>query len=121
MAKNISLLGADYPDVPAVVLPKTGGGSAKFVDEDDLKTHTTTVSGTLDANGFLVSNLKYNEKEIVSFDSLTINGDSKSAFFAKVLYRAGTPADYYAFQFANYAGTVYSSGTASAVVRYRNI
>ena len=37
MAKNISLLGADYPDVPAVVLPKTGGGTAKFVDEDDMQ------------------------------------------------------------------------------------
>ena len=36
MAKNISLLGADYPDVPAVVLPKTGGGSAMFVDADDV-------------------------------------------------------------------------------------
>lgn len=36
MAKNISLLGADYPDVPAVVLPKTGGGSAMFVDLDDM-------------------------------------------------------------------------------------
>lgn len=36
MAKNISLLGADYPDVPAVVLPKTGGGSATFVDADSV-------------------------------------------------------------------------------------
>ena len=32
MAKNISLLGADYPDVPAVVLPQTGGGTATFTD-----------------------------------------------------------------------------------------
>lgn len=32
MAKNISLLGADYPDVPAVQLPQTGGGSATFYD-----------------------------------------------------------------------------------------
>lgn len=35
MAKNISLLGADYPDVPAVQLPKTGGGTATFVDADE--------------------------------------------------------------------------------------
>ena len=34
MAKNISLLGADYPDVPAVVLPQTGGGEAMFLDAD---------------------------------------------------------------------------------------
>lgn len=32
MAKNITLLGADYPDVPAVQLPKTGGGTATFYD-----------------------------------------------------------------------------------------
>ena len=34
MAKNISLLGADYPDVPAVQLPQTGGGTATFYDID---------------------------------------------------------------------------------------
>lgn len=32
MAQNITLLGASYADVPAVVLPKTGGGSARFTD-----------------------------------------------------------------------------------------
>ena len=32
MAKNITLLGASYPDVPAVVLPQTGGGTATFTD-----------------------------------------------------------------------------------------
>lgn len=36
MAKNITLMGANYPDVPAVVLPKTGGGSATFVDADEI-------------------------------------------------------------------------------------
>ena len=32
MAKNITLMGANYPDVPSVNLPKTGGGTASFVD-----------------------------------------------------------------------------------------
>lgn len=32
MAKSITLLGASYPDVPAVVLPQTGGGTATFTD-----------------------------------------------------------------------------------------
>ena len=32
MAQNVTLLGADYPDVPSVILPKTGGGNAEFVD-----------------------------------------------------------------------------------------
>lgn len=32
MAQNITLLGASYSDVPAVNLPKTGGGTATFTD-----------------------------------------------------------------------------------------
>ena len=37
MAKNITLMGANYPDVPAVRLPKTGGGTAQFIDADDIQ------------------------------------------------------------------------------------
>ena len=32
MAQNITLLGANYSAVPAVLLPKTGGGTARFTD-----------------------------------------------------------------------------------------
>lgn len=32
MAKNITIMGASYPDVPSVVLPQTGGGTAEFYD-----------------------------------------------------------------------------------------
>lgn len=32
MAKNITLMGASYTDVPAVNLPQTGGGTARFTD-----------------------------------------------------------------------------------------
>lgn len=35
MAKDISLLGAIFRDVPAVELPIDGGGTARFVDEDE--------------------------------------------------------------------------------------
>ena len=35
MAQNITLLGASYADVPAVKLPKTGGGTATFTDVTD--------------------------------------------------------------------------------------
>ena len=35
MAQNITLLGASYSDVPAVELPKTGGGTASFTDISD--------------------------------------------------------------------------------------
>lgn len=35
MAQNITLMGASYLAVPAVVLPKTGGGTAQFDDTTD--------------------------------------------------------------------------------------
>lgn len=35
MAKNITLMGANYADVPAIMLPQTGGGQALFIDADD--------------------------------------------------------------------------------------
>ena len=41
MAQNITLLGASYSDVPAVDLPKTGGGTARFIDQDEIITYYT--------------------------------------------------------------------------------
>lgn len=35
MAQNITLMGASYSNVPAVTLPKTGGGTASFTDVSD--------------------------------------------------------------------------------------
>ena len=35
MAQNVTINGASYPDVPSIVVPKTGGGSAVFVDSSD--------------------------------------------------------------------------------------
>ena len=35
MAQNITLMGANYSAVPAVQLPKTGGGTASFTDVTD--------------------------------------------------------------------------------------
>lgn len=46
MAQNITLLGASYSDVPAVKLPKTGGGDATFTDVTD-----TTASASDVASG----------------------------------------------------------------------
>ena len=44
MAKNITLMGANYPDVPAVDLPKTGGGTARFIDEDSVMGSAVSVT-----------------------------------------------------------------------------
>lgn len=46
MAQNITLLGADYPNVPAVDLPKTGGGTARFYDVNG--SLSITSNGTYD-------------------------------------------------------------------------
>lgn len=35
MSQNITLMGASYSDVPAVTLPRTGGGAASFFDVSD--------------------------------------------------------------------------------------
>lgn len=35
MAQNVTIAGAAYSGVPAVSLPKTGGGTATFVDTSD--------------------------------------------------------------------------------------
>lgn len=51
MAKNISLLGADYPDVPAVQLPQTGGGTATYYDINVIDNlNSTSATDALSAN-----------------------------------------------------------------------
>ena len=52
MAQNITLLGASYTDVPAVTLPKTGGGTARF---DDASVTTATASDVASGKIFLAS------------------------------------------------------------------
>lgn len=54
MAQNISLLGASYSAVPAVKLPKTGGGTATFTDVTDTTAAAADVASGkyfYDANG----------------------------------------------------------------------
>lgn len=53
MAQNITLLGASYSNVPAVQLPKTGGGTARF---DDASVTTATASDVASGKIFLAAN-----------------------------------------------------------------
>lgn len=51
---QITIWGASYSDVPAVNLPKTGGGTAKFIDEEEIITYYTgsaNPSSSLGENG----------------------------------------------------------------------
>lgn len=52
MAQNISLLGATYSAVPAVLLPKQGGGTARF---DDASVTTAAASDVASGKVFLAS------------------------------------------------------------------
>ena len=53
MAQNITLMGASYSNVPAVTLPKTGGGTARF---DDATVTTATASDVASGKIVLASN-----------------------------------------------------------------
>lgn len=57
MAQNITLLGASYTGVPAVQLPKTGGGTALFADPSGVTALPEDVASGkyfLDSSGILV-------------------------------------------------------------------
>lgn len=38
---NVTLWGASYSDCPAIDVPKTGGGTARFIDEEEIITYYT--------------------------------------------------------------------------------
>ena len=52
MAQNITLMGASYSAVPTVLLPKTGGGTARF---DDASVTTATAADVASGKIFLAS------------------------------------------------------------------
>lgn len=52
MAQNITLLGASYSGIPAILLPKTGGGTSRF---DDASVTTATSSDVASGKVFLAA------------------------------------------------------------------
>lgn len=81
MAKNISLLGADYPDVPAVQLPQTGGGTATFYDinvVDNLNSDSSTDALSAKQGKVLdgkITKLNDTHYDAITGGSVTANGN----------------------------------------------
>ena len=125
MAQNITLLGASYSDVPSVVLPKTGGGTAQFDDT----TIASNAAGASDiangklawANGELVTGTASGGASVkTATGTFTGNGtrtiDVSCSWEPDLVYFTSDP------------GTTASSGTVAAIIvrgmmtatRYRN-
>lgn len=88
MAQNITLLGADYPDVPAVDLPKTGGGTARFVDALGVVTSVNGETGDVTITASDLNALKGNAGGLFYGTCSTVAGTA-----AKVVECADFTAD----------------------------
>ena len=81
MAQNITIWGASYSNVPAVTLPKTGGGTARFDDTSDASADATVINSGSSAyvNGVKVSGSQviqvYRTGSTTPSSSLGNNGD----------------------------------------------
>ena len=88
MAQNITLMGADYPDVPAVDLPKTGGGTARFVDALGVVTSVNGETGDVTITASDLNALKGNAGGLFYGTCSTVAGTA-----AKVVECADFTAD----------------------------
>jgi heptaprenylglyceryl phosphate synthase len=81
MAQSISLWGATYSNVPAILLPTSGGGTARFDDTTDATADATVINSGSSAyvNGVKVSGSQviqvYRTGSTTPSSSLGNNGD----------------------------------------------
>ena len=113
MAQNITLLGASYSAVPAVLLPKTGGGTARFTDvtpttagDSDVasgkvyfKADGSQSTGTASGGGSVnVATKTLNVSSVASSISFTQLSGAPKAFFVRcttTLTRNSSYREYY--------------------------
>lgn len=116
MSKNISLLGADYPAVPAVQLPQTGGGTATFYDINVIDNlNSTSSTDALSANqGRELNILKPNYYDLFCATANTYTYTfSKNTQFAIIADKINSPdVGYNGF----YVGQAHNSGNVKAVL-----
>ena len=124
MSQNITIMGASYSAVPAVTLPKTGGGTASFTDvTDTTATAADVASGTYfyTAAGVRTAGTSSGGSSVkTATGTFTGNGtrtiDVACTFEPDIVYFTSNP------------GTTASSGTVAAIIvrdmmtatRYRN-
>lgn len=103
MAQNITLLGASYSDVPSVLLPKTGGGTAQFDDTTDANatasdiasgktayvngtklTGTASGGGSSNKTGSVTYSQDYNTTQNVEIVSLATIGFTPTRFYVVI-------------------------------------
>lgn len=118
MAKNISLLGADYPDVPAVQLPQTGGGTATYYDInviDNLNSDSST--DALSAKqGKQLNNNKVGINEVANLQAVELSPASSTAGHGGYIdfHFNGSSADYTSRIIENSSGDISINGISIA-------
>ena len=123
MAQNVTIAGASYPDVPAIEVPKTGGGTALFSDPSDVTAGDSDVAlgkvymnsaGELRSGALVVADAI--TVSIASFNSLpkTVSNAAITADHIATHLEVGTPtAQVGEWTVTTAAGSVTISGTIS--------